>query len=217
MILHLSLKDLKNGTTDTGTEVSTETGTKPTASSGTVTDTSTQPVATATTPKPFKIEGFDELDDKAFGIIRKYESGEYGFDAVNQGGIKGGTAIPEGWFSGNFSKMSQHGGRKLEDLSIGEIMDLQYDPGKGKMSNSEWVKSGKLHAAGAYQFIAPTFKSEVTAMGLDPSTKFTPQVQSAMAKSHATRLGGIRDSTWIGLKKMTPAERAIINQWNARL
>ena len=54
-------------------------------------------------------------------------------------------------------------------------------------------------------------------MGLDPSTKFTPQVQSAMAKSHATRLGGIRDSTWIGLKKMTPAERAIINQWNARL
>ena len=85
------------------------------------------------------------------------------------------------------------------------------------MSDAEWVSSGKLHAAGGYQFIGSTLKDEVTKMGLDLNSKFTPQLQAEIAKSHATRLGGISPSTWIGLKNMTPTEKAIIAQWNSRL
>ena len=113
--------------------------------------------------------------------------------------------------------MKQHGGRKLTDLSLDEIMELQRDPGGSVMSNQQWADAGKLHAVGAYQFIGPTLKEEVTAMGIDTSQKFTPQLQAQIAKSHAKRVGGLTSSTWRGLVNMTPAEKAIIDQWNARL
>ena len=70
---------------------------------------------------------------------------------------------------------------------------------------------------GAFQFIGPTLKAEVEAMGLDPSTKFTPQVQMAIAKSHAKRVGGLKVGTWRGIANMTAQQRAIIDKWNARL
>lgn len=199
------------------------TQTKPAGSVDTPTDSSTsatggvKPIQPSTTQASFNFENFDDLDNKAFGIISKYEAGSYGFDAVNQGGSKGGHEIPRGFYSGKFSGMKQHGGRKLTDLTLGEVMELQRDPGRSKMSDSEWVSSGKLHAAGAYQFIGDTLKDEVTKMGLDLNSKFTPQLQAQIAKSHATRLGGISPSTWIGLKNMTPEERQIISQWNSRL
>lgn len=199
------------------------TQTKPAGSVDTSTDSSTsatggvKPIQPPATQASFNFENFDDLDNKAFGIIKKYESGKYGFDAVNQGGSKGGHEIPKGFYSGTFSGMKQHGGKKLTDLTLGEVMELQRDPGRSKMSDSEWVSSGKLHAAGAYQFIGDTLKDEVTKMGLDLNSKFTPQLQAQIAKSHATRLGGISPSTWVGLSNMTPEEREIISQWNARL
>ena len=211
--LQSQLKDLKSGINDTDE--------KPTSSSGTVTDTSTssttQPLESATTVKPFKVEGFDDLDHQAFNALMSVEGGPAKFDAVNQGGKDDGYGIPDWAYSGAFSGMKQHGGRKLTDLSLSEIMELQRDPGKGVMSNQQWADAGKLHAVGAYQFIGPTLKAEVTAMGLDPSTKFTPQVQMQIAKSHAKRVGGLKEGTWRGIKNMTAAQKAIINQWNARL
>ena len=171
----------------------------------------------AATDKPTvsSFEPFDDLDNQAFGIIQKYESGEWGFDAVNQGGTKGGTEIPEGFFSGSFSNMKQHGGKKLADLSLQEIMDLQSDD--GSLSNADWADQGKLHAVGGYQFIGNTFKDQVKKSGLDLSTKFTPDIQKGLAKQLAVSTGGIKDTTWIGLTKMTPEERAVIDQWNSRL
>ena len=168
-------------------------------------------------PTSYKFSNFDNLDNQAFDIIKKHESGKFGFDAVNQGGSDGGLSIPQGFYSGAFSGMKQHGGKKLTDLTLGEVMELQRDPGKSVMSDAQWVSSGKLHAAGGYQFIGSTLKDEVTKMGLDLNLKFTPQLQAAIAKSHATRLGGISPSTWVGLKKMTAQEKDIIDQWNSRL
>ena len=138
------------------------------------------------------------------------ESGEWGYDAVNQGGTAGGTDIPQGFFSGAFSSMPQHGGRKLTDLSIQEIFDLQNDPGKNVISDAEWVKQGKLHAVGRYQFIGNTLKDEVTKMGLDLNTKFTPEVQDQIFFSHAKRIGNI--SPWIGpMQKYDQAKRDYLN------
>ena len=190
---------------------------KPTETSATGGVTPTPSPTSSSTPASYKFTGFDDLDTKAFGIISKYEGGSFGFDAVNQGGSDGGHSVPEGWYSGTFSGMKQHGGRKLSDLTLKEIFELQRDPGRSVLNDSEWVKSGKIHAAGAYQFIGSTLKDEVTKMGLDLNSKFTPQLQSEIAKSHAIRLGGIKPSTWIGLKNMTPEERKIIAQWNSRL
>lgn len=190
-----------------------------TSTTGGVTPTTTNTTLTPTntTPTSYKFTDFDDLDNKAFGIISKYEGGADKFEAVNQGGTDGGYSIPEGFYSGAFGGMKPHKGKKLTNLSLDEIMELQRDPGKSAMSDSQWVNSGKLHAVGAYQFIGSTLKDEVTKMGLDTSLKFTPQLQAQIAKSHAKRLGKITSGTWRGLVNMTPQERAIIDQWNARL
>ena len=183
-------------------------GTKPTAAA-------TVGSGTATATKPTSGISLSPLTgkDKEFAdIIGKYESGDLGYDAVNQGGEKGGTSIPAGFYSGAFSKMKQHGGRKLTDLTLTEIFDLQSDPGKGAMSNDEWVKSGKLHAVGRYQFIGSTLKDEVTKMGLDLNTKFTPEIQDKIMLSHARRVGSF--SPWVGPStKASSQERAILNSW----
>jgi len=135
------------------------------------------------------------------------ESGQWGYEAFNQGGEKGGTAIPSGFKSGSYK---DHFGSSLTSKTIGEILELQSDPGRGVMSDSEWVKSGKLHAVGRYQFIGKTLKDEVTRMGLDHNTKFTPQVQDQIFFSHLKRVGNI--SPWVGpMNKYSPEERARLN------
>ena len=135
------------------------------------------------------------------------ESGQWGYEAFNQGGEKGGTAIPAGFKSGSYK---DHFGSSLTSKTIGEILELQRDPGKGVMSDSEWVKSGKLHAVGRYQFIGNTLKDEVTRMGLDHNTKFTPAVQDKIFFSHLKRVGNI--SPWVGpMTKYKPEKRDYLN------
>lgn len=130
------------------------------------------------------------------------ESGTYGYEAFNQGGEKGGTAIPAGFKSGNYKNTF---GSSLTDKSIGEIMELQRDPGSKVMSDADWVSSGKLHAVGRYQFIGNTLRDEVTRMGLPLDTKFTPEVQDQIFLSHAKRVGNI--SPWVGPSTKYSAEK----------
>jgi len=118
-----------------------------------------------------------EVQQKALQVLAKYESGAAGYDAVNQIGTKGGRGV-EG-FSGDIKKMPQHGGKSLTDFTIGEIKALQYDD--GKMSNSQWIESGKLHAVGAYQFIGNTLPGVAERAGIPDSAKFSPAVQDLMA------------------------------------
>jgi hypothetical protein len=130
------------------------------------------------------------------------ESGSYGYEAFNQGGEKGGTAIPVGFKSGNYKETF---GSSLTDKTIGEIMELQRDPGKSVMSDSDWVSSGKLHAVGRYQFIGNTLRDEVNRMGISKDTKFTPEVQDQIFLSHAKRVGNI--SPWVGPSNQYSAEK----------
>jgi hypothetical protein len=157
----------------------------------------------------------DPVLRRAADITSNYESaGAGGYNAVNQGGEAGGTRIPKGFYSGDFRAMAQHKGRALTDLTIGEIMDLQADPGGSRMSNAEWVRLGKLHAVGRYQFIGPTLRGLVQRLGISRSAKFTPELQDRLFLS-LLKSGG--PGQWVGLRNATAQEMAIIRQAQSKL
>lgn len=165
-----------------------------TTTSSTSSSTSSIPLATGT-----NLTGASKTVADA---IAGPESGSYGYEAFNQGGEKGGKAIPVGFKSGNYKETF---GTSLTDKTIGEIMELQSDPGKSVMSDSDWVSSGKLHAVGRYQFIGNTLKDEVNRMGLSKDTKFTPEVQDQIFLSHLKRVGNI--SPWVGPSSQYSADK----------
>ena len=122
--------------------------------------------------------------------IAKYESGDWGYEAFNQGGAAGGTKV--------LGKSGSHQttfGRSLTDMTLGEIYHKQNTAQRG-LSMSEHISSGGLHAVGRYQFIGPTLQAEAKRMGLSPDTKFTPQVQDNIFLNHIKRVGDI--SPWVG-------------------
>jgi hypothetical protein len=142
---------------------------------------------------------------QALNILSKYESaGSGGYDAVNQIGIRGGRGVMG--YRGDFKKMPQHGGRSLTDMTIAEIMSLQA-PRSG-MSNQEWIRQGRLHAVGRYQFIGMTLPGVVKRSGIPITSKFTPEVQDLLALQYLKEAG---IGAWIGpADKATQQERAII-------
>tara|TARA_B100001094_G_C18137679_1_gene776055 strand:+ start:700 stop:1734 length:1035 start_codon:yes stop_codon:yes gene_type:complete len=195
-------KDLRDKLTEfikSGGKATTASTTAPTTATSPSTSTPTLPLASGSV-----LTGTAKtLADDVAGP----ESGTYGYEAFNQGGEKGGTAIPAGFKSGNYKNTF---GSSLTDKSIGEIMELQRDPGSKVMSDADWVSSGKLHAVGRYQFIGNTLRDEVTRMGLPLDTKFTPKVQDQIFLSHAKRVGNI--SPWVGPSTKYSAEKQ--NQLN---
>jgi hypothetical protein len=164
-------------------------------------------VSTATNVSTFN-PNISDLDRQKLDIIGKYESDPVGgYNAINQIGIAGGRGVLG--YSGDIRKMKQHGGRALTDFTVGEIMDLQADPGKS-MSNDQWIQSGKLHAVGRYQFIGPTFRSEVQRQGIDLNAKFTPQLQDKLALGYLNHVGSV--SPWVGPSdKASREELRILN------
>ena len=123
--------------------------------------------------------------------IAKYESGDWGYEAFNQGGAAGGTKVV-----GKSGSYKDTYGSPLTSMTLQQIFDKQNTKEKG-MSFQEHLDSGGLHAVGRYQFIGSTLQDEVSKMGLDPSTtKFTPEIQDAIFKSHIKRVGNI--SPWVG-------------------
>ena len=147
-----------------------------------------------------------ETQQKALQVLAKYESGAAGYDAVNQIGTAGGRGVKG--FSGDIKKMSQHNGRSLTDFTIAEIKKLQYDD--RTMSDDQWIKAGKLHAVGAYQFIGNTLPGVAQRAGIPDNAKFTPGVQDLMALQLMKERG---ISPWVGPSdKATPSERAIVER-----
>ena len=147
-----------------------------------------------------------DIQKKALQVLAKYESGAAGYDAVNQIGTKGGRGV-EG-FSGDIKQMPQHKGRSLTDFTVGEIKALQYDD--KTMTNDQWIKAGKLHAVGAYQFIGNTLPGVASRAGIPDNAKFSPGVQDLMALQLMKERG---ISPWVGPSdKASQSERAIVEQ-----
>ena len=117
------------------------------------------------------------------------ESGQWGYQAFNQGGADGGTTV-----LGKSGSYKEHFGKDLTKMTVQQVMDLQYDD--KSMSDDQWRSSGKIHAAGRYQFIGSTLRDEVSKMGLDTNRLFDPGTQDEIFFSHAKRVGNI--SPWVG-------------------
>ena len=122
--------------------------------------------------------------------IAKYESGDWGYEAFNQGGAAGGTKV-----LGKSGSYKDTYGSSLTDMSLGQIYHKQNTKQRG-LSMDEHISSGGLHAVGRYQFIGSTLQDEARRMGLSDDTKFTPQVQDQIFLSHIKRVGNI--SPWVG-------------------
>jgi len=139
--------------------------------------------------------------------IASKESGAAGYNAVNQIGLADGhsTGAELGAFSGDFRQMSQHGGKAITSMTIGEIMSLQAN---NSMSNSAWISAGRLHAVGRYQIIGSTMRTLVNRLGLPPDTLFDEATQDRLAlelvkmRAEAGNLTSGLRSEWIGLQYM---------------
>ncbi len=137
-------------------------------------------------------------------IVGKYESDSVGgYNAVNQIGVDGGNKT-EG-YSGDIRNMSQHGGRALTDMTIGEIIDLQAEL---DVTDAQWISQGRLHAVGRYQFTRDTFRELISTLGFSRSRKFNEATQDQMFAS-LWKSGG--PGRWVGLKHATPEELAELN------
>jgi len=102
---------------------------------------------------------------EAAQTIMGYESANSGgYNAMNRG--TGGDS-PEG--------AEHYLGKKLTDMSIGDVIDLQ--------------SKGKLHAAGAYQFTPNTLPEAMTDAGLKSSDKFDERNQDLMFANHFRKYG----------------------------
>ena len=150
-------------------------------------------------------EGMTPNQRGALDVLAKYESGAAGYDAVNQIGTQGGRGVKG--FSGDIKNAPWNpDNRSLTDMTIGEIKQRQYDD--RTMSDSQWIKSGKLHAVGRYQFIANTLPGVAERAGIPDDAKFTPEVQDILALQLMKERG---ISPWVGPSdKATSSERALV-------
>ena len=146
-------------------------------------------------------------DARALDLIAKFESQTSGnYNAVNQIGTEEGHGTKG--YSGDFTQMTQHNGRELTDLTVQEIMDLQFDD--RSLTDDQWIEQGKLHAVGRYQIIGSTFKGLVRKLNIDPNAKFSPQIQDQMGLQLLKESGW---RPWIGAQKLTDEEKAFLETY----
>lgn len=159
-------------------------------------------------PTSDNAHGYGSLLD----MIGKRESDSSGgYDAVNQIGRAGGHSTDG--YAGPFSKMKQHGGKKLTSMTVGEVMALQ---APRSMSDAEWIKQGRLHATGRYQIIGPTLKALVDRGVVSKDDKYNAATQNklgvALINGRGRNAHGLKNE-WVGLQKET--DGAILAAYDA--
>jgi hypothetical protein len=134
--------------------------------------------------------------------IAKGESASAGgYDAMNQGTVgTAGKVIG----SGNSEKII---GKKLTDMTIGEIMDRAAKPS----DNAQKRKAdGLIFAAGRYQIIPETLKSLVNAGIASRDEKFSPEVQDRLGMELIKQTGALKLSSE---GKYDDAQNALAKVW----
>ena len=108
-----------------------------------------------------------------------------GYEAFNQGGEDEGKTVLG--FSGTYGDHPANKGKKLTEMTIQQILDIQ-DSGydfktypKGEAGTKKWHDSGGIHAAGRYQFIRSGLRDAMALAGIKPTEKFTPEIQDKLA------------------------------------
>ena len=105
--------------------------------------------------------------------------------------------------------MTQHGGRKLTELTVAEVLALQFDD--RSMTNEEWRDAGKLHAVGRYQFVGNTLPGLVERAGIDPNT--TLYNEETQDKLFMILLRERGHKAWVGASKLSQAERDFLDSF----
>ena len=147
---------------------------------------------------------------RAADVVSKYESAGSGYNAVNQIGTNNGRGVLG--FSGDFRRMEQHGGRGITDHTVEELLKLgEEEP----ITNEEWIKKGKIHAATRYQFVHRTLKGLIERNRIPLNMKMTPALQDFLFLSLLKDSG---PSVWVGpMDKASPEELAFLRATSNRL
>lgn len=135
-------------------------------------------------------EPVSPVQNAAWDIIKKYEVGELGSDAINRGGTnRGRTAIGIG-------KIQDILGKPMNEITVRELLEL----GENK----------EVFAAGPAQFIPSTFAEQVRNQNIPLDAKLTDDLWKYMTFVYGKKVGwrGI----WIGpTDKADPKEAAILD------
>ena len=124
-----------------------------------------------------------------------------GYEAFNQGGAKEGEEVLG--FSGTYGDHPANKGKKLVNMTIQEILDIQdsgYDFEKypdTAEGQAKWEASGGIHAAGRYQFIRSGLRDAMELAGIKPKEKFTPEIQDKLAIALLVNRG---PDWWVSMK-----------------
>jgi len=124
-----------------------------------------------------------------------------GYEAFNQGGAKEGEEVLG--FSGTYGDHPANKGKKLVNMTIQEILDIQdsgYDFEKypdTPEGQAKWEASGGIHAAGRYQFIRSGLRDAMELAGIKPKEKFTPEIQDKLAIALLVNRG---PDWWVSMK-----------------
>lgn len=178
------------------------------------------PPSSSSTPKPISSStpsgksssGLTGLDSQVAAIIRSVESGGYGYGAFNQGGKKDGH---ESINPGVWSQSKHSGGKKMTDMTVGQILDRGKNHDNYSMfpTQQAYNDAGQVWATGAYQFIPDTLAEQVERSGISLDQPYSMDVQDQLFIDHARRQGNFQ--AWKGVKNVTPSERKILDQWIA--
>ena len=135
-------------------------------------------------------EPISPIQSQAWDIIKKYEVGGLGSDAINRGGTnQGRTAIGIG-------KIQDILGKPMNEVTVRELLEL----GQNK----------EVFAAGPAQFIPSTFAEQVKNQNIPLDAKLTDDLWKYMTFVYGKKVGwrGI----WIGpTDKADPREAAILD------
>ena len=145
-------------------------------------------------PSPTKMTLLD-------AIAKGESAGQGGYDAMNQGTV--GTA-GKVTGSGNSEKII---GKKLTDMTIGEIMDRAAKPS----DNAQKRKAeGLIFAAGKYQIVPKTLKGLVDAGIASRDEKFSPEVQDRLGMELIKQTGALKLASE---GKYDDAQNALAKVW----
>lgn len=130
----------------------------------------------------------NSVQQQATQIIADVESGQWGYNAVNQG------TAPDGRILGSGSISNIYPGMDLTQQTLGQVRAMQNENFAG--SDDQWRASGGLWAVGKYQFIPSTLQMLMDKNNISPDTLFTPELQDYLALQLLTIQG---PQAWIGV------------------
>lgn len=124
-----------------------------------------------------------------------------GYEAFNQGGADDGHTVLG--YSGTFGNHPAHEGKKLTEMTIGEILAIQ-DSGYNlkkypntPAGDAKWQKDGGIHAAGRYQFTRVGLREALKRSGLKETDLFDEENQDKLAMVLLLQIG---PDQWTSMK-----------------